>query len=190
MATRPTDLRPARKMARRRQSRSRPRKLKLWRTHAKLATTGDLLATVTCDEQLTVDALASKIAEEAGEGAMLQLVKDGVILNATKTLHDVGLEDGNDVSVLRTEGAHIVVKAEDEDKKVFLWCTQHPWHSPLRELAKAWARAHALPDDSVGLQTVEAGLDDPLLDLSLSPDELGWQVGGETRVLYALVYID
>ena len=53
---------------------------------------------------------------------MLQLVKDGGILNASKTLHDVGLEDGNDVSVLRTEGAHIVVKAEDEDKKVFLSC--------------------------------------------------------------------
>ena len=121
---------------------------------------------------------------------MLQLVKDGVILNATKTLHDVGLEDGSDVSVLRTEGAHIVVKAEDEDKKVFLSCMQHPGHSPLRELAKAWARSHALPDDSVGLQTVEAGLDGPLLDLSLSPDELGWLVGGETRVLSTVVYID
>ena len=106
------------------------------------------------------------------------------------TLRDVGLKDGNDVSVLRTEGARIVVKAEGEGEKVFLRCTQHPWHSPLRELAKAWAAAHALPDDSVGLQTVEAGLDDPLLDLSLSPDELGWQVGGETRALYAAVYID
>ena len=152
--------------------------------------TGDLLATVTCDEQLTVDALASKIAEEAGEGVSLQLVKDGTALSASKTLHDVGLEDGNDVSVLRMEGAHIVVKAEDEDKKVFLWCTQHSWHCPLRELANAWATAHALPDDSVGLQTAEAGLDGPLLDLSLSPVALGWQVGGEARVLYAVVYIE
>ena len=190
MATRPTDLTPACKMARRRRSRSRPRKLKLLRIHAKLATTGDLLATVTCLEQLTVDALASKIAEEAGEGAMLQLFKGGVTLDASLTLRDVGLKDGNDVSVLRTEGAHIVVKAEDDDKKVFLRCMQHPWHSPLRELAKAWATAHALPDDSVGLETEEAGLDGPLLDLSLSPDELGWQVGGETRVLYAVVDID
>ena len=190
MATRPTDLRPAFKMARRRRSRSRPGKVKLLRIHAKLAMTGDLLATLTCNEQLTVDALASKIAEEARERAMLQLVKGGVMLDASKTLRDVGLEDGNDVSVLRTEGAHIVVKAEDEDKKVFLWCMQHPWHSPLRELAKAWATTHALPDEAVGLQTEEAGLDGPLLDLSLSPDELGWQVGGETRVLYAVVYID
>ena len=60
---------------------------------------------------------------------MLQLVKAGGILNASKTLHDVGLDDGNDVSVLRMAGAHIVATAEDEDKKVFLWCMQQPWHS-------------------------------------------------------------
>lgn len=121
---------------------------------------------------------------------MLQLVKGGVTLDASLTLRDVGLKDGNDVSVLRTEGAHIVVKAEDDDKKLFLRCMQHPWHSPLRELAKAWATAHALPDEAVGLQTAEAGLDGPLLDLSSSPDELGWQVGGETRVLYAVIDIE
>mgnify|MGYP003327158489 CR=1 FL=1 len=91
MGTRLVDLRPAHKMARRRRRpRSRLGNMILLRTHAKLAMTGDVLATVTCGEQLTVDTLASRIAEEAGEGGMLQFVKGGVMLDASKTLHDVG----------------------------------------------------------------------------------------------------